>query len=193
MRRLLICLILLSLVMPTLPACGGRTAPPPAAAAVLEAMQAAMRDSAQTLPDGLIYTRAAEAGDPAHLSDTLFSALFGEAARGLLGGDAKGDAEGTEGAEAAEGAPPIGDAAIFLSVAPYPCELAVLRCSDTRSILSVAGLCRGRLDTVARAYAGGEWADVAARGVVAVEGSFVLLVISEDPEAVLAGARRAIS
>ena len=163
-----------------LSACGKETPPPPAME-VLTAMQATMTDTAQTLPDGLTYTRSAEPSSPEHLTDALFSALYGEAARGLLSAD---------GSAGQEGSPAIGDVAIFLSIAPYPCELAVFRCSDLRSAATVAGLCRTRLDTVARGYGDSEWASISQNGRVAVDGCYVLLAVAEDPEAVLAEARR---
>lgn len=174
MRPFVSLLPLLMITFLLLTSCVKSTAPPPAAADILTVMQTAMADTAQPLPDGLTYTRTAPSSDPAYLTDTLFSALYGEAARGLLAGD---DTNGT--------VPAVGDVAMFLSIAPYPCELAVFRCSDIRTASTVAGLCRGRLDTVARGYAGSEWEAVAARGRVAVEGCYVFLVIAEDPGAVL--------
>ena len=181
MRRSPVCLVLLCLFCLSLCACGGGEPPPPAAGEVLAAMQAVMTETAQPLPDGLLYTRATDPAEPAYLTDTFFSALYGEAARGLLDG---GETEG--------GALAVGDAAIFLSVAPYPCELAVFRCSDIRTATTVAGLCRGRLDAVARGYAGSEWQSVAEGGRVAVEGCYVFLVIAEDPDTVLGRATRMV-
>lgn len=166
----------------TATACG-REAPPPGAGEVLSAMEAAMEATAQPLPEGVTYLRSAlqtEGDGTRVLTDTLFSALYGEAARGLLA------AEGTSAQDG--GGAAVNDAAIFLSMAPYPCELAVFRCSDVRTAATVAGLCRGRLDAVARGYGESEWREVAASGLVAVEGSYVLLVVAEDPEAVLAAA-----
>lgn len=181
MRRAPICLVLICLLCLWLCACGGQEPPPISAREVLTAMQAVMTETAQPLPDGLLYTRAADPSSPAYLTDIFFSALYGEAARGLLDGDAmEGTPSATEGS-----VPAVGDAAIFLSVAPYPCELAVFRCSDIRTATTVAGLCRGRLDAVARGYAGSEWQPIAERGRVAVEGCYVFLVIAEDPQAVL--------
>jgi hypothetical protein len=164
-----------------LTACTRRETPPPSALTVLEAMQAAMTDTAQTLPDGLIYHRGTPADGEtpgvSHLTDTFLSALYGEAARGLLDGDGTGTAA-------------LGEAAIFLSVAPYPCELAVFRCSDLRSASTVAGLCYGRLDTVARGYRGSEWEAVAQKGKVSVDGCYVLLAVAEDPDEILARVKR---
>jgi hypothetical protein len=176
MHRFVLLTLLLSLL---LCACGPES-PPPSAAYLLGVMQTAMSDTAQPLPDGLTYVRTLPAEDPSYLTDPLFSALYGEAARGLL---AETDAAGV---------PAVGDVALFLSVAPYPCELAVFRCSDIRTAATVEALCRGRLDTVARGFAGSEWASVANRGQVAAEGCYVFLVISEDPAAVLARARDAL-
>ena len=137
--------------------------------------------TAPILPDGLIYTRAADPDSPSYLTDTLFSALYGEAARGLFQPDTAADGEPV---------PPIGDAALFLSISPYPCELAVFRCSDLRSASTVAGLCRTRLDMVERGYRGSEWEAVAQKGKVSVDGCYVLLAVAEDPDAVLASAKR---
>ena len=139
-------------------------------------MQTAMSETVQTLPDGLIYSRQADPASPHYLTETLFSALYGEAARGLLTPDAAGEN------------PEVGDAAIFLSIASYPCELAVFRCSDIRTASMMVGLCQSRLDAVARGYRDSEWERAAANGRVAVEGCYVLLVISEDPDAVLRSA-----
>lgn len=180
MRRLRfpVMILILSLLLPS---CVGRDTPPPSAMEVLTAMQAAMTDTAQPLPDGLTYTRGADVDVPSYLTDTLFSALYGEAARGLFQSDTNsGD----------QAAPPIGDAALFLSVSPYPCELAVFRCSDLRSAATVAGLCRGRLDTVARGYRGSEWEAIAQGGKVTVDGCYVLLAIAEDPDAIFTRARK---
>ena len=151
--------------------------PPPGAAELLSIMQTAMTDTAQLLPEGLIYTRAAPEGTPGHLSDTLLSALYGEAARGIL--------------DTAEGGG-VEDVALFLSVSSYPCELAVFRCTDTRTAADVAALCRGRLDLVERGFAGSPWQAVAAGGRVSVEGCFVFLVIAEDAARVTERAAEAV-
>ena len=155
-------------------ACTASNAPPPTAWEVLAVMQNTMRESAQTLPDGCTYTRAVAPDDPAYLSDILLTALMGEAAPELT----------VDGVDPA----PIGDIALFLSETPYPCELAVLRCSDARSTTTAAKLCRARLDTLRRAYARTEWADLVERGTVSVQGSYVLLVVCEDPRSVVRGA-----
>ena len=181
MCRVLACLLCCILSVLIFPSCGRRETPPPSAMEVLTAMQEAMVDTAQPLPDGLTYTRGADVDAPSYLTDTLFSALYGQAARGLFQPDTTGGDQT---------APPIGDAALFLSVSPYPCELAVFRCSDLRSAATVAGLCRGRLDTVAQGYRGSEWETVAQGGKVTVDGCYVLLVIAEDPDAGLARARK---
>ena len=177
MRRTVPLFLILALL---LTACDGSRNPPPAAEAVLAAMADTVTRTAQPLPHGWVYSCAKAADDPYYLTETFFTALYGRAAEGLLGGLSASDA-----------AAPVGDAALFLSASPYPCELAVFRCSDTDAIPTLVALCRGRLDTVARGFAGTEW-ESAARGVVATEGCFVLLVMAEDPEAVVEGARAAL-
>ncbi|MBQ3507368.1 MAG: hypothetical protein IJA91_02355 [Clostridia bacterium] len=180
--RSLLCLLICGLLLTgTLVSCDRKRVPPPSAMEILTAMQAAMTDTAQSLPDGLSYTRGVDGESPSYLTDTLFSALYGQAARGLFQPDS---------GEGGEGVPPIGDAALFLSISPYPCELAVFRCSDLRSAATVAGLCAARLDTVARGYRGSEWEAVARGGKVTVDGCYVLLAVAEDPDTVLACAKR---
>lgn len=172
-------------------ACGPKEAPPPSAARVLAAMTEAMTATAQPLPDGLTYTRTTDPSSPSYLTDTLFSALYGEAARGLLSAESAPESgEVTPGEVTPGDPPPLGDAAIYLSLSAYPCELAVLRCSDLETAATVAGLCRSRLDILQRGYRNSEWAEVAAGGRVAVEGCYVLLAVVEDPGAVLEAARR---
>ncbi len=197
MRRVFDCLtcvlILTCLGAGLLTSCGRQTTPPPSAAEVLTAMTDAMTASAQPLPDGLTYTRAADPASPSYLTDTLFSALYGEAARGLFLPDAAPETGGVPpvGDLSPIGDPsPIGDAAVYLSLSAYPCELAVFRCSDLRTAATVAGLCQSRLDTVAVGHRNSEWAEIAAGGRVAVEGCYVLLAVAEDPGAVLEAARR---
>ena len=173
--RFLVPVLILSFL---LSACG-TSAPPPAASEVLTVMLTAMEDTAQPLPDGLTRLSSAPVDSPDCLTETFFSALYGEAARGLLGGSS------TE-------SPPITDAALFLSLSPYPCELGVFRCVDESAAGTVAGLCRGRLDTLARGFKGSEWERVAAGGQVGVEGNYVLLVLCEDPAPALKAARRLV-
>ncbi len=173
--RFLVPILILSLL---LSACG-TSDPPPAASEVLTAMLTAMEDTAQTLPDGITRLTAAPADSPHRLTETFLSALYGEAARGLLG-------DGTA------STPPVQDAALYLSVAPYPFELGVFRCADGDTARTVAALCRGRLDTLSRGFAGSEWREIASGGRVATEGNWVFLVLCEDPAPILEAARRAV-
>ena len=169
----------LALTVLLLPACG-RATPPPTAAEVLSVMLSAAAETVQPIPDGVTRLTAADPTSPDRLTDTFFSALYGEAAGGLLGGDS------TQG-------PPITDGALFLSVAPYPCELAVFRCSDGETARTVAALCRRRLDALERGFRGSEWEETAAGGRVAMEGNYVFLVLCEDPTPLLEAAARRIN
>ena len=175
MRPRCLLALLLSAALLFLPACG-KSDPPPAASEVLTAMLTAMEDTAQPLPDGITRLTAAPAESPHRLTETFFSALYGEAARGLLG-------DGTA------ATPPVQDAALYLSVSPYPCELGVFRCADEDTARAVMALCRGRLDTLAQGYAGSEWEGIASGGRVAVRGRYVLLALCEDPAAALEAGR----
>ena len=177
MRRLFLLALLLIWTL-QLPACG-RNTPPPAASEVLTALLSAMESTNQPLPDGVIRLTAAPADSPDRLTATFFSALYGEAARGLM---VEGGCE----------SPPVQDAALYLSVSPYPCELGVFRCADGDTAREVEALCRGRLDTVARGFAGSEYAAVASGGRVAVVGNWVFLAVCEDPTTILDAAEGAL-
>ena len=137
------------------------TPPPETAAARLEALLAERR-AVGPFPQGMTYRRDADPASRGYLDEDLFSALFGEAARGLL--FPSGDTAGM-----ATAVPPVNDAAIYLSATDAPGELAVLRCSDRRTAETVAKLCAARLDTLRRAHPG-------AAGEVRMEGMMVLLV-----------------
>ena len=171
--RFLVPVLILSLL---LSACG-TSAPPPAASEVLTAMLTAVTDTAQPLPDGVIRLSSAPTDSPDALTETFLSALYGEAARGLLGEDSTHSR-------------PVQDVALYLSVSPYPFELGVFRCVDEDTARAVAALCRGRLDTLARGFRGSAYEVAASGGRVTVEGNWVLLVLCEDPTPVLDAARR---
>ena len=191
------------LILSLLLAACGTSDPPPAASEVLTAMLAAVTDTAQPLPDGVIRLSSAPVDSPDYLTETFLSALYGEAARGLLGEDSTHSRPVQDAAlygEAARGllgedsahSRPVQDAALYLSVSPYPFELGVFRCADGDTAGEVAALCRGRLDTLARGFAESEWREAAAGGRVAVEGNWVLLVLCEDPVPVTEAARRVV-
>ena len=157
----------------------GRTTPPPPASEVLTIMLETAETTAQSLPDGVIRLSDAPPNSPNLLTETFFSALYGEMARGLVS-----NGEGQ--------APLVQDAALYLSVAPYPCELGVFRCVDGSGAEELASLCRGRLDTLSRGFAGGEYEEAAKGGRVIVRGNWVLLVLCEDPAPLLETARRLV-
>ena len=176
--RLPALLLVLTLLLPPLSGCS--SAPPPDAREVLTAMTAA----AGTLPAGRVYDRRAAPEGKGYLSDTLFSALYGPAARGWLGSD---EADADDGGTAM-----IPDAAVFLSEIPHPGELAVLVCADSDSALSAAGLCRLRLDTLMNTWKDSEYAVWTDRAAVTVVDCCVLMAVVPDPDAVFAAARRAL-
>ena len=165
-------------VMLLLSSCG-RATPPPSASEVLSAMLETAETTTRSLPDGVLRLTSAPSDSPSFLTETFFSALYGEAARGLLS-----EGEGQ--------APSVQDAALYLSVSPYPCELGVFRCADGRGAAEMADLCLGRLDILSRGFAGGEYEEAAKGGRVAVVGNWVLLVLCEDPAPLLETARRLV-
>ncbi len=149
--------------------------PPAPAESVLDSMRGVMEEDA----NGVVRMRGASPDSPMYLTDSLLSALYGEAARGWL------DAEDGD-------APLINDAALFLPAAKIPYELAVFRCSDVRGTMAAAAICRARLDAIRRSWRGSEWVNELENWVVAVEGEYVLLVVASDTDGVLEAARRAI-
>ncbi len=169
----------------------GGTAPPDAVT-VLGAVRDAMQNSGQPLPDGRIYHRACDPAGPDYLGDTLLAALLGDPVRELLTAAEGGAA--TSDTTAVDATPPaaINDAALFLSTAPHPGEIMILRCSDARGTATAAGLCRARLAAIRHAWQGTDYATLTDRAVVAVEGSYVILVVAEDPPRALKDARRLI-
>ena len=177
MRRGLTLFAILMAVLTVLSSCS--PPPPPAASQVLLSMETALTESGQPLPDGVIRLTAASPDSPDCLTEALFSALYGEAARGLLASE---DGQ----------TPPVGDAALFLSLAPYPRARAVFRCSDLRTAATVAGLCQGRVDTLRRGFGGGGGTEIPWQGSVSVEGCYVILVVAEDPRPAVSAAKRAI-
>ena len=159
--------VLLVLISGT--ACG-RAEPPRAAAEVLSSLLAAMQKTAQVIPEGKVYDRSRSEDEAGYLSDTLVAALYGRAMADLMRPTAESG-----------GAAPVSDAAMFLSMTEHPCELAVFRCSDARAAATAAKLCRARLEVIRNARADTEWAAVTERAVVTVEGSYVYLIVAEDP------------
>ena len=152
---------------------GGRDLPPPAALVILDAMQAA----ADGLPAGLVYDRRADPAGSGYLDGVLFSALYGPAARNCFDSGQDADGQPT--------APLASDGALFLSAVPHPAELAVLQCPDRASALSVAALCRARLEGLRSAWAGTDYAAWAEAGDVTVADGFVLFAVCPDADRVL--------
>ncbi len=161
-RRFLSALAVMLLVAVTLPLAACTATPPPETAADRLETLLAERRAVGPLPRGMTYHRHADPASRAYLDEDLFSALFGEAARGLL--SPVPDVTGTS-----TGVPPVNDVALYLSATAAPGELAVLRCSDRRTAETVAKLCAARLDTLRRAHP-------TAIGEVRMEGMMVLLI-----------------
>lgn len=155
---------------------GCRGEPPPSAREVLTAMQ-----EAASLPPGAVYDSRAVPGNAVPggvdaLDGTLLAALYGSAARGWGTGEDS----------------PVVEAALFLSSRPEPAELAVFYCRDTTAALSVAAICRERLELLRRTRGGTAYAAWVEEGEVTVSGNFVLLVVSPDTREVLRAARAVI-
>ena len=111
------------------------------------------------------------------MDGVLFSALYGPAARNCFDGGQDADGQPT--------APLASDGALFLSAVPHPAELAVLQCPDRASALSVAALCRARLEGLRSAWAGTDYAAWAEAGDVTVADGFVLFAVCPDADRVL--------
>lgn len=155
---------------------GCRGQPPPSVREVLTAMM-----EVAPLPPGEVYDSHAVPGNAVPgavdvLDDTLLAALYGSAARGWGAGEES----------------PVVAAALFLSSSPEPAELAVFYCRDTTAALSVAAVCRERLELLRRTRVGSAYAAWVEEGEVTVSDNFVLLVVSPDTREVLRAARAVI-
>ena len=181
-KHLLFPAFLLTLIVIVLFPVGCASSPPPAARTVLSAMQ----DAAGQLPAGQVYDLRNDPSARGYLSDTLFSALYGPAARGLL------DSAETDAGDGRQPTSAITDAAVFLPEVPHPGELAVMICPDADSALSAAVLCRQRLDVLKSAWKDSEYAVWTERAAVTVEGCCVLMAVTTDPDAVFDAARQVI-
>lgn len=167
--------------------------PPPDAASVLAAMQSAVTE----LPAGQVFSRRADPAGADHLSDTLFAALFGPAARGWLAdtSDVSNISEISDSDQAGVSSTGaiIQDAALFLSVAPHPAELVVLRCTDSVSALSAAALCRERLSALCVMWDDTAYAAWVEGGQITVSGTFVLFAVSPAADDILRAGVRAVN
>ena len=116
----------------------------------------AMQAAADGLPAGLVYDRRADPAGSGYLDGVLFSALYGPAARNCFDGGQDADGQPT---------------------APLA--------SDGASALSVAALCRARLEGLRSAWAGTDYAAWAEAGDVTVADGFVLFAVCPDADRVL--------
>lgn len=155
----------------------GHPGPPPSAASVLEAV---LEKGGEGWPKGQIHTLEAEEGTPAHLTASLVSALYGEAARGWFTSPEAG------------GSWPVTDAALFLSTVMHPGEAAVFRCADSDGASSVAKVCRARLEDVKNHWRDSQYAPWTAGGEVVMVGTYVIMVIAVDPAPMVAAARQTV-
>lgn len=160
----------------------GTENPPAQARDVAAAMLAAIPSP----PAGRILSRDADPAGKEYLSGTLLSALFGPACRDWLGDEPESDTDG------GHSEPLIGDAAVFLPTGLHPGELAVFRCTRADGAVSAAAVCENRLAALRSAWKDSTYGDLLARACVRVEGCWVLLIVADDPDAVLAAARDAL-
>ncbi len=171
------------------------SAPPPDCRTVLQSMLAVAEDA----PAGQVYSRDADPAGRGYLSGTLFAALYGPAGRGWLGEDetvglpdtapsAQDSLPSVETAAGETGASAqalIRDGAVYLSTVRHPFEVAVFRCADLDSALSVAALCQARLELLRTAWRDSEYTDFVKRAEVTVSGCYVLVAVTNDPDPLL--------
>ena len=90
----------------------------------------------------------------------------------------------------------IDDAALFLSEAMHPFELAVFRCVDEGDVsggmASVLGVCSGRLDLIKKAWSDSAYETCTQQGRVTFFDAYVILVVAEDPDPIIKAAKKAI-
>ncbi len=146
--------------------CASAVGLPASAESVLAAMTQA---AGEGWPTGTSYSLTSPPESKNALSSTMISALYGPAARRWLTGDA----------------PPVVDAAVFLSTTMHPAELAVFRCADEEAAGAVAAVCRSRIETLRDHWGETPHAAWVNNAAVTVRGDYVLLAVATDPDPLL--------
>lgn len=178
--KIVIGLTVLGLLCHLFSGCGIQERIPASADAVLKAMLSA----AGEYPHGRLRNTSSASDTPEYLTTELLSSLYGEATRQWCHETSDG------------GKDIVDDAAIYLSEAPHPFEMAVFRCTDEGDLSggmgSVLGICSSRLDLIRNAWKGTDYATLTEGAVVAFYGQFVLLIVAEETEDILQAAENAI-
>ena len=167
MKRIFTILLCLLLLMPALLSCRHREA-------TLAEGVAAMQKAEKPSPAGRLYVLSAPPDDPAHPSDSLLAAMFGE-------GNASLPAAFDH----------VEDAAFFLSYTDA-CELAVFDCDNADGPREVSRMCLRRLDLLRHYRTGDTDAAMLQKAQVVIRGNLVILLISKDPEGALRALRRTL-
>ena len=141
-------------------------------ASVAEVLDA-MIEAEIGLPAGQVYLASSPKESEAYLAPDLMAALYGE------------------------GEPPwqlalVEDYGIFLSTAQHPCEFAVFRTYARSDTDDVAAMCCARLDALRIHYKNTQYAAYLEQARVVVNGKYVLLLISSDPDHALRAAQRVL-
>lgn len=167
-------LLTVSLILLTC-ACSMKKRPPATALEVLTAML-----NATTPSEGRIRTLTAET-ETQRLPTELLTALYGSTAEKWF--------------EAGEGSL-IDDGAVYLSEVMHPFEMAVFRCIDQGDVsggmASILGVCASRLEIIKAAWQGSDYDTFVQNATVTYCGSYVILVVAEDPEPIIKAAKKVI-
>ncbi len=174
MMNIICTLLAASLILLTC-ACAKRNQPPVSAETVLQAML-----DGTTPPDGR-FLSLTSADKSKRLSADLLTALYGTPASKWY----------QSGAYSV-----VNDGAIYLSEVMHPFELAVFRCINEGDVsggmASVLGVCSTRLETIRAAWQGSDYEVYVQNAVVTYCDGYVLLVVAEDPDAVVKAAEKVI-
>lgn len=166
---------------------GCASTPPVSSADVLDAMCQAATER----PIGQVRVRSIPQADtntntkPSYLDDNVLSALYGAECLSWF--------DGQETQDGTQSTPIVDDVAIYLSTVQHPFEVAVFRCTDSYGTLSTAKQCKRRLHSIQETWNGTDKEAYCRLGCVEIVDNYVILVISDKPEALLDAARRLIS
>ena len=161
----------LTLICNMMFACEGKSPVPVPAKSVLQAMLLTV-----TPPKGCTRSLVTD-NEREKLSIDLLTALYGDAVQNLFNENQLDI---------------IDDCEIFISEVIHPFEIAVFRCRDERDMTSVMGLCAARLDMIQRHWQGSEYETLVQNARVSCYDAYVFLVVTEDPEAAIKSAKKAI-
>jgi hypothetical protein len=167
MKKTVALFLSILLLIPLLASCSGARKAP-SCLSVLEAMMSAEIG----LPAGRVYSLSRD-NDDGYLSDSLINSLYGNGSMPAI-------------------ARTWIDCAVFVSILGHPCELAVAYCPDRNAAEDTAKLFSSRLKSLRSLKSDEKYSNMLENAQISICGSFVLMIISSDPDNALKIAKKLI-